>query len=518
MGSLSPGGALQGGGPSPKRKIPKGFTFNLNDDATFPGMKTTSPICREMYLRITSKIEGKKMVNLNRFKLEFFLNKITKNYSKASFNKEGDLVLRVKDALTAERLMKTTTIGDYRVEILRHETLNCCKGVIFCPDIIDMPEDEIKEGLALFHPVRDIYIPKRVPKSNGNFHNYDNLSPRPYGIVIITFDQLEAPAKVNVGFRKVEVRPYVPSPRKCRGCQKLGHSAKFCPTSQLICSQCGLELTEGHSCIGKACVNCNNNEHSSSDPKCPKWLMAKEVESIMVLEKKSKFEARKTFYERHGDEIKFTSSKNMNMAERLKAATQQMENAPQDSIKPTTTNNNANSSTLVTNNQHSEKTNISKRTKTTPTSTTTPTTSTNISDQEVELIEISHKKASNNANSRLSLINWEERKDDISFYLKNLCIEGTPPKLDLKKFKNPKETEIKFTSKVKEIFDLCQENINTVVKMQPKPTYVEIKISQGLTTVRPIYGNLIDKLTNPKNDGLKNSPAGKGSDIEMIDQ
>lgn len=54
--------------------------------------------------------------------------------------------------------------------------------------------------------------------------------------------------------------------------------------------------------------------------------------------------------------------------------------------------------------------------------------------------------------------------------------------------------------------------------MQPKPTYVEINISQGRTTVRPIHGNLVDKLTNPKSDGLENSPAGKGTDIEMIDQ
>lgn len=237
------------------------------------------------------------MVNLNRFKLEFFLGRITNNWTRASFNRYGDLVIKAKDLFTAEKLIKTTSIGEYKVEITKHDTLNCSKGVIFCTDLIGMTDEEIKEGLALFHPVKEVFTPKRIQTATVNGTSIAGQTPQPFGLVIITFDQLVPPTKVTVGFRKVEVRTYIPNPRRCRTCQKLGHTAKFCPTKKEVCAQCGQLELEDHNCSGTWCVNCNSAEHRSTDNKCPSWLMAKEIEKIIATENKTKYEAKKVFFE-----------------------------------------------------------------------------------------------------------------------------------------------------------------------------------------------------------------------------
>lgn len=76
MGCLSPGLPPQGGIGSPKRKMPRGTAYNIFDDNAFPTMKTIQASTAEMFLHIKSEVEGKKMINLNRFKLEFHLSKI----------------------------------------------------------------------------------------------------------------------------------------------------------------------------------------------------------------------------------------------------------------------------------------------------------------------------------------------------------------------------------------------------------------------------------------------------------
>lgn len=507
MGTVSPGEPPTGEEFGKKRKRIEGTTVNLFDDYVFPALKAnkiTTPT--EAYLRIRSEVVDKKMVNLNRFKLEFFLNALTKKWSKASFNREGDLVIKVNDEETTNKLINTKKIGDYAVSITRHETLNCSKGVIFCPDLIGMTADEIKEGLQLFHPVKEVYIPTRIPRTMDGSQNIPNQMPTPFGLIIITFDQLEPPKRVTVGFRKVEVRPYIPNPRRCRKCQKLGHSTKFCQAKHETCGQCGQERGESHSCGVRYCVNCSNDDHASVDPKCPKWIMNKEVESIIVLQKKTKFEAKKLFYELYGSEINFVRLKNMSMADRLKATevrrnstknpdsnnttelrpAKSTTNNTSDPKVPTHTSTQTNTKTETIANKNKKPATITTR-RLAVVSTQKPSSTPETTEDEVS---VSKKTIANTTNNRLRLVYWEIRKDDISYYLRNLCSEGKTPVLDLKKFKKANEQQNEYISHLKEIFETSILEIKDQLIKTPECQGIEIVAKDGMTTLFPIFGTV----------------------------
>lgn len=524
MGGQSPGLPPQGRDRSPTRKKARGPTFNFFDERAFPSFKTIPSGNTEMFLHIKSEVEGKKMNNLNRFKLEYHLGKITKNWSKASFNREGDLVLKVNDGLTAERLMKTKSIGEYKVNITRHEFLNCSKGVIFCPDLADMSEVEIKEGLALFHPVKDIYVPKRTPKATNYEQRLPNQTPRPFGLVIITFDQLEPPKKVNVGFRKVEVRPYVPNPRKCRTCQKLGHTAKFCPTGKEICGQCGQEKIDGHVCSDLYCVNCDSKEHSSVDSKCPKWIMWKELESIMAHQKKTRYEARKLFFESYGDEMGFVKYKGMSMAERLKVSEERgkvtktcNQTISEEKSHPTTSIRKNTASTFAITKLNNSKTTTFNDTMPVEKTAAAKETSARATEPAKNITTIIGKIPNLNNNS-LRLVSWEVRKDGTSYFLRNLCTEGVTPILDLKKFKKPTVTQTEHIKVIKEIFETCSDELKNQIRANPKCDFIEVYTNNGLPTSRPIFGKLKGKTNQMDAESSGDSSSEKEAEVEMMEE
>lgn len=511
MGSVSPGEPPPGGEKSPLNKKRRLIPYSMFDQTSFPGL-VQKPGSAEMYLHIKSEVQGKKMLNLNRFKLEHFLTKITKKWTKASFNRDGDLILKVGDEETAKLLMGTKSIGDYKVNITRHETLNCSKGVIFCPDLIDMPEEDIKEGMSLFHKVKEIFVPKRIPRQ----HNDSQRIPtaKAFGLIIITFDQLEPPKQVNVGFKKVEVRPYIPNPRRCRTCQMLGHTTRFCPTKQEICGTCGQIKIENHTCNGIYCVNCSSDDHTSTDSKCPKWLMSKELEAIMVLQKLSKFEAKKLFYSLYGDEKEYAKTKNMTLAERLRASA-----VEKNTMTPT--NEKTNTAKTAT----SPKVTIPVKTAATSarnTSTTSATTSANNkSNQSNDTNKQDDGKSNVNlrtnkeSNSRLKLVKWEVREDEVSYFLRNLTSSGAEPVLDLKKFKKPNEATQEKINELVRIFNECQSEIKSVLGENPKCDYIHLFIKDGITVPWPKFGKLEDRQGENKEVISGDSVPEISSDEEM---
>lgn len=499
MGTQSPGAPSPRRGGSPVRKKPKAIPFSVFDKGEFPGLSQRS-VSTEMYLHIRSEVQGKKMVNLNRFKLEHFLTKITKKWTKASFNRDGDLILKVSDEVSAKLLLATKTIGDYKVNVSRHATLNCSKGVIFCPDLIDMSEEEIKEGMCLFHKVKEIFVPKRMPKTpNGSL---TIPTAKAFGLIIITFDQLEPPKQVNVGFKRVDVRPYIPNPRRCRTCQMLGHTTKFCPTKQEVCGTCGQSKVENHACNGIYCVNCNSNDHCSTDIKCPKWMMNKELESMMVHEKLTKYEARKEFYSRYGDEKRYAITKNMTLADRLKAAAL----AQKVSMVPTQTTHTASP-------KRKDETSINHTTPITTTLKTPPTKKTvniNTTNEQDD-----GKSKTNNISSRLRLVKWEVREDDASYYLRNLSNGDSELFLDLNKFKKPNETTQERLNEVAQMFKSGFTEIKNVLAQNPKCDYIEIFMKDGLPIPWPIFGKLEDRREKDKEATSGASCPEVSSDEEM---
>lgn len=60
-------------------------------------------------------------------------------------------------------------------------------------------------------------------------------------------------------------------PLRCKKCQRLGHTERFCNTSH-VCAVCGKTHEDTANCSATPnCINCMGN-HPASSPACPKYL------------------------------------------------------------------------------------------------------------------------------------------------------------------------------------------------------------------------------------------------------
>lgn len=200
----------------------------------------------------------------------------TKNIKKI---KDGLLVETKSDAQT-KRLMKVTRFADHAVTVLPHTTLNTSRGVIFCKDLLNCKEDEIKEELKELGIVKVERIKIKKDEQLIDTPNH-----------ILTFSNPTLPKTIKVAMYNLEVRPYIPAPIRCFRCQKLGHITVNC-TNEPLCP-CGKPLHEGQPCENDpTCVNCNGN-HSARYRGCPKYKTEQAIQRLRVTEKLTYFEAKK---------------------------------------------------------------------------------------------------------------------------------------------------------------------------------------------------------------------------------
>lgn len=199
--------------------------------------------------------------------------------------RNGTLIIETLTDKQTSNLMKLTHLSqDYPVEIKVHEKLNSSKGVIFCPDIMDFPVDEIKRELQDQHVI-DVY---RVTK----FINGEKVDTP---LHILTFDMPTLPYRIKAGFHVLDVKQYFNSPMRCRKCHLLGHTIKRCTAADNLCSFCA---TAGHLngvCQKEPiCINCKGS-HPSNSNDCPKYIQEKEILIKVSNQKISYFAAKKQY-------------------------------------------------------------------------------------------------------------------------------------------------------------------------------------------------------------------------------
>lgn len=198
--------------------------------------------------------------------------------------KDG-LLIEVEEEKQSRKLLGISNFGDWVVKVVPHRTLNYCKGVITCRDLINCTTDEILENLKE-EGVTDV---KRITvKRNGEMVNTASL--------ILTFDCPSLPDSIRAAMYKLPVRRYVPAPNRCFRCQKFGHFASFCKDEQ-ICV-CGRPPHEGQPCTSPfACINCFGN-HISSSRSCPIYQKEFEIQKFRLENNVSYAEARRSLHPR----------------------------------------------------------------------------------------------------------------------------------------------------------------------------------------------------------------------------
>ena len=115
---------------------------------------------------------------------------------------------------------------------------------------------------------------------------------------------MSPPEKINGGLEKLEVREFIPRPRRCFNCQGFGHMGAHCRRTEAICANCSDRVhTERNEACRRTphCRNCRGN-HPTTDRGCPTYKKEQEILTIVTREKVSFVEARKAVRRRYPDQ------------------------------------------------------------------------------------------------------------------------------------------------------------------------------------------------------------------------
>ncbi|KAK5649105.1 hypothetical protein RI129_003997 [Pyrocoelia pectoralis] len=169
--------------------------------------------------------------------------------------KDG-LLIETVSAAHANKLLSSERLDSAKIEVTPHNTLNYSKGVVSCKDLLVCSTEEICSELKSQGVTEVRRIKKKV---NGELQDTPNH--------VLTFNTPKLPAKIKAGYLVLSVRVYVPAPMRCFRCQKFGHTAQRCESTQMCV--CGKEMHEGKRREDPIeCVNCKGN-HLAISRSCP---------------------------------------------------------------------------------------------------------------------------------------------------------------------------------------------------------------------------------------------------------
>ncbi|KAG7196383.1 hypothetical protein KM043_018835, partial [Ampulex compressa] len=195
--------------------------------------------------------------------------------------REGILVevLNEKQSLC---LLGTKKFAEFDVDVSMHHTLNYCKGVISCTDLLNCSIEEIENELK----DQGIVKAKRMTtRRNGIVQ--DTAS------ILLTFERPNLPDKVRAAMYSLPVRAYIPPPLRCFRCQKFGHTSLRCK-AEPTCA-CGNIPHEGRPCIDPIiCIHCQGR-HSAASRNCPRYKEEADIQKIKVEKKLNYFEAKREY-------------------------------------------------------------------------------------------------------------------------------------------------------------------------------------------------------------------------------
>ena len=160
----------------------------------------------------SSTDDHKSLHRLNPFKLAEAIDNAANgkivNVTKLSNN---FLLLETNSAKQSQALLSTKSLEGIPVNITPHNSLNFTRGVIKTRDLQDMSEEDIIAELYSEGVIRC----KRIKITR----NSQIIQTNTY---ILTFNRLQLPSVINMGYLRVRVEKYIPSLR-CTKCQKFGH-------------------------------------------------------------------------------------------------------------------------------------------------------------------------------------------------------------------------------------------------------------------------------------------------------
>lgn len=191
----------------------------------------------------------------------------------------GLLVETVNDN-QGKKLLELKKIGTIDVEVSAHGTLNTCKGVVVCSDLLNCSEEEIVQELAS----QGVIACRRLTMRRDG-HIIPSASH------VLTFKRCTLPEKIKAGIHRLTVRMFIPQPMQCFQCLRFGHPASRCARMK-VC-HCGKPFHSDDPCLDPIkCINCSG-QHSSRSRDCPIYKQEAAIQQVKARQKISYTEAKK---------------------------------------------------------------------------------------------------------------------------------------------------------------------------------------------------------------------------------
>ena len=238
------------------------------------------------FLIIESSKPDQPLTKLSPFVIEKILVSLAGSPKSVKKLNSGSLLVEVEKAKHAQNLLKLTRFFEIPSKCYPHTSLNTSKGIIRCPDLAGVTEEEIVANLAS----QNVTAARRITVFRDNVKWSTNT-------IVLTFNTSILPKWLKVGYLKVLVDMYIPNPLQCYACFKYRHHERSCKLygGDELCRRCGITgVTHDESrCTNEIkCVNCGE-AHPSTSRSCKIWKKEKEVVTIKYKEGLSFPEARK---------------------------------------------------------------------------------------------------------------------------------------------------------------------------------------------------------------------------------
>ena len=236
------------------------------------------------FFLVEGKEESKPVSKISPFRIQEWSKKVSsdsKGLKSIKKLRSGALLVECRKE-ESEKLKKLadTNISGTPVSIKVHPSLNSSKGVIRCRELQGLSELEIKGELASegVLDVHRVQVTKDSEKVDTN-------------TLFLTFATPSPPKFIKIGYLRVTVTPFVPTPLRCFRCQAYGHSSKACNKPE-ICRNCGLAKHDGICSQPVKCVNCSG-DHPANSKKCSSWIKECHIQKVKTEQKCSFSEARR---------------------------------------------------------------------------------------------------------------------------------------------------------------------------------------------------------------------------------
>ena len=198
----------------------------LNADSETTSL--TSPFPR--FLLIESTIPEQPLSKLSPFVIQKVLLSVAGSPKSVKKLSSVTYLVEVEKPKHAQNLTKIKHFFNIPAKCSPHTSLNTTRGIIRCPDLAGVAEDEIVEELSSQH----VLAARRITVCLDGIKRETNT-------IVLTFNSAILPKTLKVGYLNVGVDLFIPNPLQCYTCFKFGHHERRCKksTSESLCRRCG---------------------------------------------------------------------------------------------------------------------------------------------------------------------------------------------------------------------------------------------------------------------------------------